>query len=692
MKNRITTIISWALIIVMLLLITPSLLTRLDVEVGNKNVTMAVLYNDLEKKVSTQKLFENLSEYKEIGIDTVAVMEDDLNSLVSEGVITCIKYNVLLHKYDEESLYAGEFIRENYPDVTYDSYVVLIKRDDIKERFRYLLPRRFAKDDYTFVGNYKYNDTTEDMDIYLFHDGTKQLWDYAIGYNEPKIKELYENGFKIALIHKVKNYENTEYLEDLERIIKEYDVEYLNLKQDTAAKLSAKENKANYEGIADIINSNNMTLVVTENENQLSNQRFIGYSHVFEKVTKEGSKKVLRAYETYDDSQADDSHYKHRVTQLFNSTMDRNLRFITITQLNVKKLSMNELADYTFKAASEYKAKIDAQGFKVNGEPGTIDYSVNKNFNYACCAVIMVMAVLLMIKLIGGKEYEKFSVFAIAVAIAGFAVTLLLPDTLSSLLTLYPSIYCVVQSCFAMTLVLSFLKKYKEKLSLIPLSLASLAIILFSLLIASIGMGSLLSGLDYYINNDIFRGIKLSLLVPIAYTAIVFYVLFMKNKDGNLLRDLHKILNAEIKVFWVLIGGAVLAVGVYYIIRSGNVERISSIEQKMRTALTEAFAARPRTKEFLIGYPSILLLAYYFKKTDLKLVQWLLAIASSILAASVTNSFCHVFTDYSVIVSRTLNGLIVGIFVCIAAIFANFILVKVVKKIHSKLASDLENE
>lgn len=692
MKNRLTTIISWALIIVMLLLITPSLITRLDVEVGNRNVTMAVLYNDLEKKVSQSKLYDNLDGYKKIGVDTVAVMEDDLNALVSEGVITCIKYNVLLHKYDEESIYAGEFIRENYPEVAYDSYVVLVKRDEMKERLSYLLPRRFSEDEYVFVGNYKYNEATEDMDIYLFHDGTKQLWDYAIGYNEDKIRTLYDKGFKIALIHKVKNYKNTEYLEDLDRIIKEYGVEYLNLKQDTSAKVSDKENKENYKGITDIINNNNMTLVVTENENQLSNQRFLGYSEVFDKVTQEGSHKVLRAYETYDDSQADDSYYKHRVTQLFNSTMDRNLRFITITQLNVKKLSMNELADYTLKAATEYKEKIEAQGFTVNGKAHTVSYSVNKSFNYACCSVIMVMAVLIMIKLIGGKEFEKLSVLAFAVSILGFAATMLLPSSLSALLTLYPSVYCVVQSCFAMTLVLAFLKKYSERLSLISLSLAGLLILLASLLIASIGMGSLLSGLGYYINNDIFRGIKLSLLVPIAYTAIVFYLLFMKNKDGNLLRDIYRVLNAEIKVFWVLIGGAVLAVGVYYIIRSGNVESISSVEQKMRTALTELFAARPRTKEFLIGYPALILLAYYIKKTDIKLLQWLLAVAASILAASVTNSFCHVFTDYSVIVTRTLNGLIVGIFVSIAAIIANAVLVKVVKSIHKKLVSDLENE
>jgi hypothetical protein len=230
----------------------------------------------------------------------------------------------------------------------------------------------------------------------------------------------------------------------------------------------------------------------------------------------------------------------------------------------------------------------------------------------------------------------------------------------------------------------------KDKLNVFTLAIGGLAVILASLLIASIGMGSMLSGLGYYMNNEIFRGIKLSLLVPIVYTIIIYYIMFMKKENSNLLKVIFNILNANIKVFWVIIGGVILAVGAYYIIRSGNVESISSVEKTMRNTLTEIFSARPRTKEFLVGYPALILLAYYIKKTDIKLIQWLLAIAASILAASVTNSFCHVFTDYSVIVSRTVNGLIVGAFVCAGAIVLNLIIVKIAKSLHSKLTSESE--
>ena len=141
---------------------------------------------------------------------------------------------------------------------------------------------------------------------------------------------------------------------------------------------------------------------------------------------------------------------------------------------------------------------------------------------------------------------------------------------------------------------------------------------------------------------------------------------------------------ADIKVYWVLIGAVILGVGLYYIIRSGNVNKISGLEQAMRTTLTEIFPARPRTKEFLIGYPALVLFAYYMKNSKIHIINWILAVAASILAASVTNSFCHVFTDYQTICMRVVNGLIVGTLISIAVLIANAIIVKLVKTVREK--------
>ncbi len=670
MKKFISSYSALIIIAVMFVMLIPGISHRISNESNNDNITISLLYNDIANKVMDQKLGEVLEEYKEIGVDTVSVMEDDLNALVSRGEVTCIKFNVLCHKYDDESIGIANFILEKYPNVNYDSYVVIASRDNAKEKLAKMLSRRFDEKDYADIGVY------DDLYIYVFHDGRKQLWDYAFGYDEEVIAGLYEKGFNIALIHKVKNYSKLDYLEDIDRIVKEYDIEYLNLKMDSKEYTPDEIIEENYKYLAEIINSNNMTLVVTENTDQLSNQKFMGYSYIFGEVMKDGgTNKVVRSYETYDDSQMNQTFYTHRVEQFFNSTIDRNIRFVTVTQIVPPRISYDECADYTLKAVKTYKDKIEATGYRTNSNVNPFDYNANITLNSAICAVIMIMCAVLMYQMVFGKKSFALNIAAIILCALAFAATFKMPATL---LSLYPTVFCVFQSCMAMTAVLYFIKTKKDSLPMPIMIVSSVALMLIVLLLGAVGMGSMLSGINYYVNNDIFRGIKISLLIPIAYTAVVYYLMFMKNTATGIVNDIKKVLNSDIKVYWVIIGGVVGAVGLYYIIRSGNVNSISSIEHALRTFVTELFPARPRTKEFLIGYPALVLFVYYMKRYDIQLIRWLLAIASAILAASVTNSFCHVFTDFTVIVSRTFNGLTVGIFVAIAAYIGNVVLVKII--------------
>ena len=146
-----------------------------------------------------------------------------------------------------------------------------------------------------------------------------------------------------------------------------------------------------------------------------------------------------------------------------------------------------------------------------------------------------------------------------------------------------------------------------------------------------------------------------------------------------MLQEIVAVANAKISVYWLVIFGVFALAGAVYIIRSGNVNEISSLESWMRSTITEIFAARPRTKEFLIGYPCLVLFVYYIKNTNVKVVSFIAGVGSSILAASVTNTFCHVFTDLTTIYMRVINGLAIGLIVCAAVYVANIIIVKICK-------------
>ena len=676
MKNIITKWAAWIVIGAMFALLIPGIALRVTNEAKNDNVVISFLYNDIRNKVSDKVLSDTLDECVDMGINVVSVMEEDLNNMVSRGDVTSIKYNVLRHKYDDESMRIADKIAEVCPNVAYDSHIVLAKKSATRKMLAEMFPKKYTKNEYMKIEN------VEGMDIYVLYDGRKDLWNYTFGYNEDIIADLSERGFKIALVHKIVNYPKTDYLKDIDRIVKEYDVEYLNVKEATQDNFD--KNDKNYKGIADIITNNNMTLVVTEKGDQLSNQKFEGYSEVFNSVMGEGGTgKVLRSYETHDDSQDDGSHYKYRTEQLFNSTIDRNIRFITLTQIATADVTYEECAEFTLKAAKLYMDKISNLGYTINADTQAVEYNANRKLNCGASAAIMVMALLIMYQMLSGKKCFKLTCVALVLAACGFAVCFVLPDVL---LSLCPTAYCVVMSCFAMTVLLEFIKFAKEKLNTIVLALASVIVVVVTLLIGSIGMGAMLSGINYYVNNDIFRGIKLSLMIPVFYTAVIYYFMFMKNDNTTLAKDIKSVLFADIKVYWVLIAGFIGIIGAYYIIRSGNVNSISGIEQAMRSAITEIFPARPRTKEFLVGYPCLVLFVYYIKNHDIKLLQWILAVGASILAASVTNSFCHVFTGYTTICMRVVNGILIGACVSIAAYVGNYVLVKIIQGVAKKLS------
>lgn len=677
MKKFVTSYGPYILLAVMLLALIPGIANRISHENDNRNVVISFLYNDVRSKLSAQDIDEQIAEYQAMGVNTVSVTEDDINAMVSRGEITAIKYNALCQKYDTDSVEMSKLVAASCPGVSPTSYIIIAKDDVTKSKLRNALPRRYSDRDFGFAGTFR------DMDIYVFYDGRKNLWDFAITYDENQIREFTDRGFNIALIHKVKNYANTEYLEDIDRIVKKYDIEYMNLKEDAYEYDEEDINKDNYKKLSRVINDNNMTLVVTENTDQLSNQKCLGYDYIFnETMGEDGSKKVIRAYETHDDSQADESFYEYRATQYLNSTIDRNIRFITVTQIAADGIPYTKCAENTQKAVKLYKDRIEGLGFLVNQGITPNDYHANTRLNAAICAVIMVLCLLLMWQMITGKKNFMLFLISLIVAFAGFLISFIMPK---ALLALYPSLFCVIQSCFAITVVLYYLKTMQKKSNIAVLTPVSLVLVLGVLLLGSMAMGCMLSGINYYINNDIFRGIKLSLLVPVFYTAVLFYFMFVKNDKTSIIKDVKMVLVSDIKVYWVLIGIVIVAIGAYYIIRSGNVNKISSLEHAMRNTITEIFPARPRTKEFLIGYPALILLIYYMKKSDFILIKWLLAIATSILAASITNSFCHVFTDFSVIVNRTLNGLLIGIFVSAIAFVANIVLIGILKKISYKL-------
>ncbi|MSR88326.1 MAG: hypothetical protein EXS67_01560 [Candidatus Margulisbacteria bacterium] len=106
-----------------------------------------------------------------------------------------------------------------------------------------------------------------------------------------------------------------------------------------------------------------------------------------------------------------------------------------------------------------------------------------------------------------------------------------------------------------------------------------------------------------------------------------------------------------------------LCVGIIgvYVMRSGHssVGSIPILEVHFRSFLEHIFSVRPRTKEFLFGYPA-LMLAFMFPQSR---YSWLYAAMGSIALVSLLNSFCHLHTPLWVSTYRSVLGLGLGLIV-----------------------------
>ncbi|MCL2153075.1 MAG: DUF5693 family protein, partial [Oscillospiraceae bacterium] len=187
-----------------------------------------------------------------------------------------------------------------------------------------------------------------------------------------------------------------------------------------------------------------------------------------------------------------------------------------------------------------------------------------------------------------------------------------------------------------------------------------LAVSAFTLMGAMI-MSALLGEPAFMLKIDNFYGVKLAHIAPLAFLPLV---LWLREKDW------YGLLSGTIKgsvSFWQLGVCFVLLAGVtLYILRTGNdsPDAVSSLERSARQLLDTWLGVRPRTTEFLIGHPSMLIMLYFGYKYNM----FPLLMLGSMGQVSLINTYAHIHTPLMISLQRSANGLWSGLLLGIIAI------------------------
>ena len=254
-----------------------------------------------------------------------------------------------------------------------------------------------------------------------------------------------------------------------------------------------------------------------------------------------------------------------------------------------------------------------------------------------------------------------------------------------------------VFACLAAAFFLSAAKHTGEKLDrdarllkILPYSIAILAAAVAISLAGAMMTAAPLSSAPFMLEIGIFRGVKAAQLIPLAFFCLLFlsyYGLFEKDrKNNNLdLRDIVTAMNWTIPVWAVLAVAAVGLVGLYYVARTGHETGVTIPEAEMafRNELESLLLARPRTKEFLVAFPGIMLAVYCAVR---RLPFWtaLFGLAGTIGLTSVCNTFMHIRTPLYLGFVRTGYSVLLGIVIGAVFILCFDLLYRLVGRLQKK--------
>jgi hypothetical protein len=186
---------------------------------------------------------------------------------------------------------------------------------------------------------------------------------------------------------------------------------------------------------------------------------------------------------------------------------------------------------------------------------------------------------------------------------------------------------------------------------------------------AGLLVAALLAQWTFMLAVRTFLGVKAAHVVPVLVVGL--WLTFARRPAAGwraALADVAAWLGRPLRVGTALALLAAGVVAVLLLVRTGNVGLpLAGAEQQLRQALEDRLVARPRTKEFLLGYPA-LVLAGVAAASDRPQLATVFALLGTVGTAGAINSFSHLHTPLLHTLWRTAHAFWLGGVVAVPAV------------------------
>lgn len=166
-----------------------------------------------------------------------------------------------------------------------------------------------------------------------------------------------------------------------------------------------------------------------------------------------------------------------------------------------------------------------------------------------------------------------------------------------------------------------------------------------------------------------FTGVKAAFILPLIIVA-AYYFLY-PYRINAILFLIRRFLQSQVTIGYTIFAFSILFFFAIYIIRSGNYNvPMINFEAGFRRILGIIMLVRPRTKEFLIGYPVLFFTLTYLGTVISYRYRWIFYTIATVAPISMLNTFCHFHAPIWLSVLRSINGLVLGLLIGYLSIVA----------------------
>ena len=427
----------------------------------------------------------------------------------------------------------------------------------------------------------------------------------------------------------------------------------------------------------DFVMEHGVTVGLIENTTQLQN---ILQSGIVD-ITVQTGFDAVRVFTTWDYIQNRYQIYGYEGAEeientFFRAITERNIRVIYYRPIReLRDLHTYVLNIETYQAMFEnLERRLSAHGFSFGVASVMEEYRVSRLFKILFGIGAVIGAVLLLRSFWPMRERTSV-ILALLGSVCVPAAFLVMPNTSELIVGLATAIiFACIGTVYFTARSKHFSDRFAQDTGVTKIIGLGIVTLVASVAIAVVGgmlTAAPLSSTGYLLELDIFRGVVVSRLLPIVFFVIAYLAYFgygsRKTTPGKLeVNDLRDLFNLDIKVWMMVLAGVLGGIGYYYISRTGHdtgVE-VTDFEMLTRNLMEYMLIARPRTQEFLVAFPSIMLMVYAAVRRFKKWAM-LFGAAGVIGVTSVINTFMHLRSPLYLTFARTgysvLFGIVIGV-------------------------------